>query len=205
MVRGVFNQELMESSTNELMESSTKSAWSLQLEGDWRTGLNSCESSYGMESSANTQNTEPGRTPEEVAIMQRLTLMLIAAVTFGVEAQAQQLYPNQTFRQTGTLAPNPNVGPSPTVSPYLALVPIVDSNGQQIPTIDGAYQTYVRPRLEQRQAIQQQQTQIQQLQRQLSQYPAAPRTQPLTGHRPRFQSYTHYYPQLSARMQPTTR
>ena len=52
-----------------------------------------------------------------------------------------------------------------------------------------------------RQAIQQQQTQIQQLQSQLNRYrpSEAPSTEPMTGRHSRFQSYTHFYPQLNAR------
>ena len=90
--------------------------------------------------------------------MRRLTLLLIAVTTCCLstaQAQQHQFSGQQRFRRS-------TAGPSrPTVSPYLALVPTFDSNGEQIQTNEGAYQTFVRPRLEQRQAIQQQQTQIQ--------------------------------------------
>lgn len=89
---------------------------------------------------------------------------------------------------------------SPTVSPYLKLAPVINQNNE-LQYIDGAYQNFVRPQIQQRQTIQKQQLQLTKLRTQLDRVrlEASVAGQPLqTGHQSRFQSYSHYYPEMSA-------
>lgn len=91
--------------------------------------------------------------------------------------------------------------PSPTTSPYLNLF-----NEGRGSNNDFAYQTLVKPQLQQQQFNQQAQQQAQNLARRLQQISAQPdynpegsKTQYPTGHQTVFQYHGHYYPQSAVR------
>ncbi len=129
---------------------------------------------------------------------------IILAMGIGLLVVSSAFAQNSSLNalQRGRQTTSRQILNNPTVSPYLRLLQGGGSGvNSGIGGVSAIYQTQVRPQIENRQQMAQQQQQIQQVQSQLNQvrnqYRQLSTGYMATGHPTRYMTYSHYYPSLS--------